>query len=436
MKVAKQAQGDLLRGADAGRNGYETGMYDAFLACVQASVRGVKLPPFTVGERLKVSGPMQVWKRTVGKLPFVGVDEAVIALPDVDAAEPCPVVVLTPVVGADSMECVEVDQDLQGGGDADQQSLDDSVATMRVDAVGVVGKVDQRAPTAVGGTNSGGLVDLSLDMSWLNDGLGQMEGWGRLVEIHGQRLAKATSEQFESARLLPVLCFMARALGEHAVLGNTVGSEGQGASFEQRDAEPSSGELDFGGVDPLDVPFGFEGIARDGFQVVGQQSFVTTERVLRYAVDGLESNQVKYINLRRSVNSLLHDAAVLGWLEQRSVKLEGGPRVNIWTFLPEGIEYVGIALLARENTARVSRGIPMARICSELSVEEREERREVLKARRESLAKRGVPASGTGKKSVVTRKELADSLSQGAIDKQRSRVQAAGASMWAGLFAA
>jgi hypothetical protein len=52
------------------------------------------------------------------------------------------------------------------------------------------------------------------------------------------------------------------------------------------------------------------------------------------------------------------------------------------------------------------------------------------------LAKRGVPASGTGKKSVVTRKELADSLSQGAIDKQRSRVQAAGASMWAGLFAA
>jgi len=66
MKEAKQAQGDLLRGADAGRNGYEMGMYDAFLACVQASVRGVKLPPFTVGERLKVSGPMQVWKRTVG----------------------------------------------------------------------------------------------------------------------------------------------------------------------------------------------------------------------------------------------------------------------------------------------------------------------------------------------------------------------------------
>ena len=60
MKLVKQAQGDLLRGADAGRNGYETGIYDAFLACVQASVRGVKLPPFTVGERLKVSGPMQV----------------------------------------------------------------------------------------------------------------------------------------------------------------------------------------------------------------------------------------------------------------------------------------------------------------------------------------------------------------------------------------
>ena len=170
--------------------------------------------------------------------------------------------------------------------------------------------------------------------------------------------------------------------------------------------------------------------------MVGKQSFVTTERVLRYAVDGLESNQVKYINLRRSVNSLLHDAAVLGWLEQRSVKLEGGPRVNIWRFLPEGIEYVGAALLARENTARVSLGIPMARICSELSVEEREERREVLKARRESMAKRGSRASGTGKKVVVTRKELAESVSQGAIDKQRSRVQAAGASMWAGLIAA
>lgn len=53
MKVAKQTQGDLLRGADAGRNGYETGMYDAFLACVQASARGVKLPPFTVGERVR-----------------------------------------------------------------------------------------------------------------------------------------------------------------------------------------------------------------------------------------------------------------------------------------------------------------------------------------------------------------------------------------------
>lgn len=50
MKVAEQARGDLLRGAEAGRNGYETGIYDAFLACVQASARGVKLPPFMVGE--------------------------------------------------------------------------------------------------------------------------------------------------------------------------------------------------------------------------------------------------------------------------------------------------------------------------------------------------------------------------------------------------
>ena len=148
MKGAKQAQGDLLRGADAGRNGYETGMYDAFLACVQASARGVKLPPFTVGERLKVGGPMQVWKRTVGKLPFVGVDEAVIAEPAVDTVVPSVVGECTPVESSESVRCVDADHDLPGSGDAAQQSLEASVEAIAVEAVDIG---EQDALAAVGG---------------------------------------------------------------------------------------------------------------------------------------------------------------------------------------------------------------------------------------------------------------------------------------------
>lgn len=71
MKVEKQSHGHL-RVVDAGRNGHESGMYDAFLGCIQASARGVNLPPFPVR------------RRTMGKLPWVVVENAVSCVPEVD----------------------------------------------------------------------------------------------------------------------------------------------------------------------------------------------------------------------------------------------------------------------------------------------------------------------------------------------------------------
>ncbi|MEZ5644994.1 MAG: hypothetical protein R3E99_07555 [Burkholderiaceae bacterium] len=71
-------------------------MYDAFLACSGLGARG-EAAALRWGRGLKVGGPMQVWKRTVGKLPFVGVDEAVIAEPAVDTVVPSVVGECTPV---------------------------------------------------------------------------------------------------------------------------------------------------------------------------------------------------------------------------------------------------------------------------------------------------------------------------------------------------
>lgn len=71
MKVEKQSHAQL-RVADAGRNGHESGVYDAFLGCVQASARAVNLPPFPLG------------RRTLGKLPWVVAEKAVNCVPEVD----------------------------------------------------------------------------------------------------------------------------------------------------------------------------------------------------------------------------------------------------------------------------------------------------------------------------------------------------------------
>lgn len=71
MKVGKQSHGHL-RVVDAGRNGHESGMYDSFLECVQASARAVNLAPFPVR------------RRTMGKLPWVVVENAVSCVLEVE----------------------------------------------------------------------------------------------------------------------------------------------------------------------------------------------------------------------------------------------------------------------------------------------------------------------------------------------------------------
>ncbi|WP_342133517.1 hypothetical protein [Hydrogenophaga sp. OTU3427] len=309
------------------------------------------------------------------------------------------------------------------------------------------------------------------DRSWLTDGLSQLPEWEGVVGMHGPRLVGVTSDLFQVPRLFPLLCFMSRALGEHVYqfgehpqgecsaalevqemgwAGDEVETELAGGAAHgnaEGKAGVVSGELtrEGGEGEPSSLSneqTQFAPLAATGVQFIDGKYWVTTERVIRFGVDGRGSGDGKFVSLRRSANMAFREAAQLGWIDHRCVKLPSGPRVNIWSFLPEGIGYIATGLVARERVRKLGRASAEA-ICTELGVDEREERRDELKDRR-ALAQScvsGVPASAEagagGANSVSTKSEVAEVISQEALQKTKLRVQQAkGSVMWAGLLGA
>ena len=187
---------DKLNAVPAGH--YECGVHAAFLACVEASARGIGYKPMSVGVSGS-PGPSRVWRHLVYPLPMLEPHEVEWVIED-GCSGP---------TGDETGPASELDQEYDAVADepAAQPALvslvashDAGVEQHSVEALSAVEAAFQEDASE----QPAGDVTAQVEPHWLTQGLSEHAMWSGFASKHGNRLLNATTDAIRSSAVIGV----------------------------------------------------------------------------------------------------------------------------------------------------------------------------------------------------------------------------------------